>query len=158
MMDFKSTYNHHEITARVHTDGSVNYMTEAIVDTESAWGSPREFLTVAALTEALDKYDLMTRKNFINKTAYMIENWYRADEGAVNTVEVTSLTSDGEDAWIKTEKGERRKVRRATLYADRGLCEAYLAAIKEIVATYEASKRHAQTVLDLSQWKPEVKP
>jgi hypothetical protein len=157
MSFFKGSHNHHEITAYVHTDGSVTYTTEAIPDDDKSYRSAKEFTSLSAIEAAIDKYELSLRKNFVNPQAYMIqqgEGWPTPSKRSVVAVTVTSITSDGKEVWIKTAKDERRKVYINDLFAHQEVCQAYVDALDATSTVYRRECENLKDVLDRSQWKP----
>jgi len=157
MTDFKTTYNGHEIIARVHSDGSINYLTEAIQEQGKYYSSAKEFTSLKACEAAIDKYDLSLRKEFTNTTAYTIEPGYHGAPGGVDAVTVTSITSDGTEAWIKTAKHERRKVTLTSLYTCPVMCKAYLEACAESAKVYSLTRADLLSTLRKSAWVPKGK-
>src|SRR3990167_212767 len=104
----------------------------------------KDFDSLAKLEAAVKAEELRVRKDFSNKTAYVVDT-YRSREGVIE-VEITSLPSDTE-AWIKTSHG-RTKRNRKSLYADKAEVER---TVKEI----EAYEKQIASLWDgLTRWEP----
>lgn len=154
---FKGEHNGHEITVKVHTDGSVNYTTEVFQEQGKYYMAAKEFTSLDTIKAAIDKYELSLRKNFKNTTAYMFVHPYYAKEREIEKVTVTSITPNEKSAWIKTSKNERRKVSLSELYKDREVCQAYIAALAATSAVYQKERETLKSIVDKHLWKPEVK-
>lgn len=155
-MELKGTHNGHEIRGHVYNDGSVGWKTDAIKDTDAKYEwDLEEFQSPKEIMDALDKYDLMCRKSFTNKAAYIVvmHGWNAGRNTKWEKVDVTSLSPDGNEAWIKTLDG-RRKVRIETLYATEESVKAYTSAYDAVVAAYEKDKEDLQAALDKCRWVP----
>lgn len=153
---FKGEHNGHEITAYIYTDGSITFTTDALQEPGAYGRTTKEFASLSSIEAAIDKYELSLRKNFKNTTAYMVVNPHYRSERAVEAVKITSITQDGKEAWIKTPKDDRRKVRLDELYKDREVCQAYIDALVATTAVYEKERETLKSIVDRHLWTPEV--
>ncbi len=155
-MIVKGEHNGYEIIGQVYTDGSIGWRCEALEKKNPRWnGDSEEFSGYHQLTIALDAYDLKCRKSFTNKTAYIINRgWSRTEKSSCEKVEVTSLTPNGKEAWVKTQEGKRRKLDVASLYADEESVKAYMSALDTVIAVFEQDKLDLQAALDKCRWVP----
>lgn len=102
MHEFTGDINGH--TVRVSFRGD-----RAMFTIEELPGS--RFESFEKLENAVQAHDLETRKDFANKEAVCFSY------GSLQVVEVTSISANGKDAWIK-KNGKREKVSRNDLFAD----------------------------------------
>lgn len=152
----KSEHNGYEITGHVYSDGSISWKCDAIEKKNGRWAhDTEEFPDYRELIKALDQYDLECRKKFTNRTAYTVKRgWNKVDKTEYEEVEVTSITPNGKEAWIKCQEG-RRKVALASLYGSEQSVRLYCKYFDETLAKFESDKAGLQTALDASAWKPQ---
>lgn len=118
------------------------------------YGSPalekEHYESEEQIIAALDRYDLKQRQNFKNKTAYRARGYRHA--GRAEGVRVSSISEDGQDAWIVTDDGKREKEYRRNLYAN----EAALNAMLERKAELESAHEREVDELDrnVARWEP----
>lgn len=157
MSTFKGSYNHHVVNVKVHSDESVTYTTEALKKKHPkySWDDFEEFDTYAKVCRALDAYDLKCRKNFTNKTAYMVERPWNGGTGETEEVTVTSIDANGNEAWVIRKEG-RRKVRIESLYADKDICDAYVKALRATIDCFEKEKETLFKKLEEFRWVPNI--
>jgi hypothetical protein len=153
---FTGQHNDHTITCTVYSDGSVSFKAEALPDTDKWMWSSKEFTSLSSIINALDAYDLSVRKDFSNRHAYVIQSDYRSSAHSLMVVPVTvmSITADEQSAWVKNEKGERRKESRKDLFGSRAACEAYLERLARVTAQYDQDKTTLRAALDMHRWEP----
>lgn len=106
----------------------------------------KEFDSEEKIESAIKAYNLLLRKDFTNKTAYIFERRYGQKESAVIEVEVTSIVDDKE-AWIKAN-GRRMKANRASIYTSRREVQAAL----DVEAKCNAEIRAAWDAVE--RWQP----
>lgn len=114
-----------------------------IVPVLSEEGRAARFPHLDAATAAIKKYDLELRKGFRNPTAYTL------DRAGVHEVTVTSITSDGQWAWIRCQNGQREKALLGRLYANRVEAQAIVDRERESREEIEAMRDAAK------RWQPE---
>ena len=167
---FKTVYKDQEITARSHDGGQLSFSCNLLKETRKHHdGSPYEatksYDNVESILEAIDRYELSLRKDFVNKTAYRVGGGWRHEKNTVYEVTVTSVTDDGKEAWIKEPPGQNRygngrsKVNLNSLYNNKEACKHYCDSINFLTKQYEKETTKAQEILDSPKnlWKPEAK-
>lgn len=103
-MQFVGTIDGYEVTAQIFGNSAPKFWCLDI--------SQQSFDDLEKLDRAIKAYNLSLRKKFANPQA-----WHFSC-GKVIEVEVTSLTENGKEAWIKSN-GKREKVNIQYLFADR---------------------------------------
>lgn len=153
----KGEHNGYDITGCIYTDGSIGWRCEALEKKNPRWnGDHEEFSDYRALVNALDAYDLKCRKSFKNKTAYTVRRgWSKTDKTEYEAVEVTSLTPNGKEAWVKTAEGKRRKLDVVSLYESEEAVKFFAKYLDETIAKFERDKQALQDALDKTRWVPE---
>jgi hypothetical protein len=161
---FKTVYKDQEITARSHDGGQLSFSCDLLKETRKHHdGSPYEatksYDNVESILEAIDRYELSLRKDFVNKTAYRVGGGWRHEKNTVYEVTVTSVTDDGKEAWIKEGDNSRSKVSLKSLYNSKEACKHYCDSMNFLAKQYEKETTKAQEILDSPKnlWKPEAK-
>jgi len=150
----KGEHNGYEIIGSVYTDGSIGWRCEALERRNPRWnGDLDEFPDYRELVKAIDAYDLASRKDYVNKTAYVIRRAYGNNDNKWEAVEVTSITPNGDEAWIRSSEG-RRKVTLKTLYATKDAVETYVNSLNALMVKYDADEDKLDAELDAARWVP----
>jgi len=131
-MKLTGNHNGHEVIAYPMNGGTFE---------SPSLGNTR-FNSADALQKALDKLDAEARRDFTNRTAYMLGSYM----GELIEVQVTSVR--GDEAFITKSDGERRKVSLASLFANAADVHWYITVKRECEANVKAA--HAA----IPRWTP----
>ena len=101
------------------------------------------------ICEAIKKVQAAERKDFTNKTAFMVDRWKTLEE-AITSVEVLSVI-DSRYVWVKKPSGGRSKESLSSLYSDRSEVEAALLTDRKADAERKAMWDA------VTRWSPQVK-
>lgn len=134
-MELNGKYNGHDVIAYPLNGGTFE---------SPSLGNTR-FNSADSLTKALDKLDAEARRDFTNRTAYMISGHY--GQGDVIEVQVTSVRND--EAFIVNGDGDRRKVSLNSLFANAADVHTYIAVKRDCETRVKAT--HAA----IPRWKPQ---
>lgn len=163
-MTFHAEHKGYPIELSCQGEVAVQFSCGALVepnkDGNRTYYTKKSFSTLEALLIALDKYDLKLRKNFENNLAFYIPH---DTHMGVQTVEVTSITEDGREAWVKMppkragDETRREKVPiKGHLFSDRAACEAFVRLKANLTKTYADTKLALQEELEKEfQWVPQ---
>lgn len=162
-MTFNGEHKGYHIELSCQGGAAIQFSCGALVepnkDGNRTYYTRKQFNTLEEVLTALDKYDLKLRKNFENNLAFYIPHDYHEK---VATVEVTSITEDGREAWVKfpskTVGGEFRREKvlvKGHLFSDRNECEAFMRLKENLTKRFTDAKQDAQEQLEKAfQWKP----
>jgi hypothetical protein len=150
----RSEHNGYEITGSVYSDGSIGWKCEALEKNPRWNGDSEEFSDYREIVKALDEYDLKCRKSFVNKAAYIVNRGWSTEKSSHEKVEVTSLTPNGKEAWVKTKEGKLRKLDVASLYDSEEGVRFFVKYLDETIAKFERDKQALQDALDKTRWVP----
>lgn len=162
-VSFSGEYKHYTIELCCLGGGGLRFTCGALVepnkDGNRTYDSTKTFTNLETLLTALDKYDLKLRKNFENNLAFYIG--YESG-GGVRVCEVTSISEDGQEAWVKFPAKQpggpthrQKVVVKGHLFSDRKACEAHLRLRANLAQTFTDAKQDAEEQLAKAfQWTP----
>ena len=166
---FKTEYKGQIVSGYSHDGGSLKFQCDLLKEMRKSitGGEPYETIktydSVESILDAIDRYDLSLRKDFTNRVAYRIDvSGWRGEKNRIEQVEVTSVTDDGREAWIKVAKDKhaygngRSKVGISTLYNNKEVCQEYVDALNAAGKLYADTSKKLEAALnkETNLWKP----
>jgi hypothetical protein len=137
-------------------------MRKPLYGDDKPYETVKTYDNVSSILDAIDRYDLSLRKDFVNTTAYRIGGGWHQEKNKVYAVTVTSVTEDGREAWVKGDKTEygsgRTKVSLTSLYSDKEACQRYADTVNALKKKYEQDQKAADAELNKAKnlWTPKT--
>jgi len=140
----RGNYNEYEILGCLRDDGSATWQ-----------GGGKTFDNYPDLIAYLDHYELESRTNFTNKTAYMVERGFGWNKNTWYEVEVLDVHANGRAATVRY--GERlMNVNLEALYESKEGVKLYVQYLDTLEKNFNREKQDLQDALDKTRWTPRV--